>query len=141
MNEKEAMGLSGAGVLVEYVGDRERPITAESEFIVEDQEGRRLDFAPKPEYDNRRIEAFPSEPEALEFMRSQRKDRRDPHLYRIANDLITVAEKTRFQKVIREALKPLEARIKNLEDRLGPPGSTYQEEQAEQDPPPEDTSG
>ena len=117
---RRAMGIIDVGVLVEYVGREGDPVSQNLTFSVRDPDGSERTFPPNPQYDNRRVEVFHSEAHAVEFMRSQRRNRRSPYLYRICTDLMTGAEKARFTKVIKEHLEPLESRIKALEARLGP---------------------
>lgn len=107
--------------LVEYISKPTDPgyVPAERAQKWFRRGGQPLDFLPKADYDNRRVEEFVTEREAQDFVDGSANTR----CFQIATDLWAAEDRKHMESIVQDALTAVVARIEALEALRGNPAA------------------
>lgn len=103
-----------ASIFVEYVKTKDDVGYSEGPLNVKVRGHGYLQFEPKEEYGNRRVEELSTEDAAIELCERHRRQQ----LFRIAPDLIASQELANIESYISGRISPLIERIESLEEQV-----------------------
>jgi len=103
-----------ASIFVEYVKNKDDVGYSEGPLNIKVRGHGYLQFEPKEEYGNRRVEELSTEDAAIELCERHRRQQ----LFRIAPDLIASQELANIESYISGRISPLIERIESLEEQV-----------------------
>ena len=103
-----------ASIFVEYIQDKDDPGYSEGPLNVKVRGHGRLEFTPKQQYGQRRVEELKTEEAAVDLCERHRRQ----GLFRIAKDLIASQELDNIEGYLKGRLTSLIDRIESLEEQV-----------------------